>query len=324
MTENFPSLLLYGSAVLTGVLMWGGLQLAWPTSPAAVTRRKESRDRAMLLRDMPGALQSHDIFLVYQPKLRLRTGTIDGVEALLRWRHPVLGGISRGVLIPLVEGSGKIREFTIWVLRQVIADQARLEARGTRVAIYINVSGPLLTDGEFVREVSTLVGLAPGSIGFEITETSLISNPQAALVNLKRFVEQGIAISIDDYGSGVSSLAYLKELPASELKIDKLFISGMTASHRDPLIVRSTIDLAHALGMVVVAEGVESLAALALLRVMGCDFAQGYLISPALTIVALEQFLDDDHSTRLLEKAGATLQPAEAFWTRSGREAEQR
>jgi EAL domain-containing protein (putative c-di-GMP-specific phosphodiesterase class I) len=146
----------------------------------------------------------------------------------------------------------------------------------------------------------------------------LIENSALALANLKQLSRHGIAISIDDYGSGMSSLAYVRDLPAQELKIDKMFISGMTTSHRDPLIVRSTIDLAHALDLEVVAEGVESPAALALLRVMGCDFAQGFLISPALAIDKLEAFLEAYVPNLAL--GGVTMTPPPTFWQRTRRE----
>ncbi len=279
-----------------------------------------SADQRRLLRDLPVALTNGEIFLVYQPKLRLRNGEVDGVEALVRWNHPTLGGIARKSLIPLAEERGRIRELTIWVLRQALADQARLAASGRTIAVHINVSAGLLTDADFVRDVCTLVGPATGVIGLEITETAFIENSPLALINLQRMINQGISVSIDDYGSGMSSLAYLKELPAKELKIDKMFVSGMTMSHRDPLIVRSTIDLAHALGLTVVAEGVESLGALALLRVMGCDYAQGFLISPALPIGELEVYLDEGSHRTILSDAAASVRPPTAFWARIGRD----
>ena len=272
--------------------------------------------RRRLIHDLPAALRSGEIFLVYQPKLRLRTGTIEGVEALMRWQHRTLGAISRKSLIPLAEERGRIRELTVWVLRQSLSDQALLASAGHDVSVHVNVSASLLSDSEFVRDVCALVGPGIGPIGLEITETTLIENSPVALANLRRLIRHGVTISIDDYGSGLSSLAYLKELPAAELKIDKMFISGMTHSHRDPLIVRSTIDLAHALGLTVVAEGVESQAALALLTVMGCDFAQGFLISPALPIDQLMLFMQSHEQQASVSGASGTFSPPLEFWTR--------
>jgi len=161
----------------------------------------------------------------------------------------------------------------------------------------------LLPDADFVERAVAIVAAAPGRIGFEITETAVITDPDRALANLKRFTEADIKIAIDDYGSGLSSLAYLKQLPAHELKIDRMFVSGLIDSHRDPLLVRSSIDLAHALDMEVTAEGVDDPMVLSLLRVMGCDLIQGYFISPPMAIGALEIFLADDER---LEQLGTT------------------
>ena len=311
---------IYAFIVLGGATAWALLFWLTPPNEAIETVRSTRVDDRRLLRDMPSALGNGDIFLVYQPKLRLRTGDVDGVEALIRWQHPTLGAISRKKLIPLAEQSGRIRELTIWVLRQSLVDQARLAALGREISVHINVSATLLTDADFVRDVGAIVGPTSGQIGLEITETAFIENSPLALANLKRLIDQGISVSIDDYGSGMSSLAYLKQLPAKELKIDKMFVSGMTMSHRDPLIVRSTIDLAHALDMSVVAEGVESLAALALLRVMGCDLAQGFLISPALPIVALERYFEAGEYRTMMSDAVASLTPPTGFWARTGRD----
>ena len=314
-------MLSYIVAISAGIGLWALLKYRFPLhSSEMLIRRREAADRKLLMDDLSAALTNDDIYLAYQPKLQLRTGTIEGVEALLRWRHPTLGVVAREVLIPLAEREGRIRELTIWVLRRALRDQDRVARQGHDLAVHINVSAGLLTDAAFVREVCALTGTLRGVIGLEITETASIENSALAMTNLKRLIDQGIAISIDDYGAGMSSLAYLKELPASELKIDKMFISGMTTSHRDPLIVRSTIDLAHALGLRVVAEGVESQAALALLRVMGCDFAQGFLISPALTVDALVTFLAAGGYKPDIADGLETLVRPHAFWTRTVRE----
>jgi EAL domain-containing protein (putative c-di-GMP-specific phosphodiesterase class I) len=158
----------------------------------------------------------------------------------------------------------------------------------------VNISGQLLADREFAQGALALVRESAGQIGFEITETAVIKDPDAALANLREFSAAGIRIAIDDYGSGLSSLAYLKQLPAHELKIDRMFISGLSDSHRDPLLVRSSIDLAHALEMEVTAEGVDDPVSLALLRIMGCDLLQGYHISPPVPLAELQLFLSDE------------------------------
>jgi EAL domain-containing protein (putative c-di-GMP-specific phosphodiesterase class I)/GGDEF domain-containing protein len=257
-----------------------------------------------LLRDLHHAIDADALDLHYQPKLRCRTETIDSVEALLRWTHPQLGAIRTDDFISMAEETGLIRRLTEWTLRRAIRDQALLIAAGHRLTIYINISGLLLPDRDFADTALTLVAGATGEIGFEITETAVIDHPEQAITNLKAFTAAGIKIAIDDYGSGLSSLAYLKQLPAHELKIDKLFISGLTSSHRDPLLVRSSIDLAHALEMEVTAEGVDNPMALSLLRVMGCDLIQGFLVAKPLALPALIAFLDaDEHVARIAQPA---------------------
>lgn len=250
-------------------------------------------DRIALAHELTCAIAQDGLFVEYQPKVHVRQQRVASVEALLRWRHPSYGLISPVEFIPVAEESRIIGPLTLWILRQVIADQRRLAEAGHALRIFINISGMLLGDPHFVREACALVIDSGACIGFEITETSVIRDPDSAMANLQAFVDMGIAVAIDDYGAGLSSLSYLKQLPACELKIDKLFITQLTSSNRDPLIVRSTIDLAHALEMEVVAEGVETPATLALLSVMGCDMIQGYLISRPIGFDALIRFLNE-------------------------------
>jgi len=251
-------------------------------------------DRIALAQDLRRAIAAEEMFLQYQPKLHMRRQRIASVEALIRWRHPSRGLVLPGDFIPLAEESRDIVALTLWTIRQVIADQRLLRARGHDLCMFINIAGVLLGDARFVRDVAALIEGSGAAIGFEITETSVIRDPTSAIANLKTFADMGITIAIDDYGAGLSSLAYLKQLPARELKIDKLFVTHLTSSHRDPLIVRSTIDLAHAMEMEVVAEGVETQAALALLSVMGCDMVQGFLISRPIGLDALIPYLDEE------------------------------
>jgi len=250
-------------------------------------------DRAALARDLHRAMERDELFLHYQPKVHIRRQEVCSVEALIRWRHPTRGLVLPNDFIPIAEESRDIVTLTLWTLRRVIADQRTLSERGHDLTIFINIAGALLANARFVRQACALVQGSGAKIGFEITETSVIRDPDSAIANLKVFAEIGIIVAIDDYGAGLSSLAYLKRLPARELKIDKLFVTQLTSSNRDPLIVRSTIDLAHALEMEVVAEGVETQAALALLAVMGCDMAQGFLISRPIGLDALIVYLDE-------------------------------
>ena len=254
-----------------------------------------------LLTDLREAQHQDVLHLSFQPKLRARTGTIDSVEALVRWPHAD-GDIPPDRFIGLAEDHGGIAELTQWVTRRALRDQAAMATAGFDLTVYINVSARLLPDREFAHWLIATLG-AGGKIGLEVTETAMITDPQGTLDNLKLFADAGIRIAIDDYGAGFSSLAYLKQVPAQELKLDKMFISGLASSHRDPLLVRSTIDLAHALEMEVTAEGVESPAELALLRMMGCDLMQGFLISHPLQLPQLIDYLRDQRP----ESSGLTL-----------------
>ncbi len=250
-------------------------------------------DEFLPLRRLPEAMSSGALQVHYQPKLRARSNTVDSAEALLRWHDPATGTVSIEQLVRVAEETGVIRELTEWVIARAVADRATLAASGFPLTLYVNISGRLLPDSEFAARALDMVAGAGGGIGFEITETAVIGDPDRAIQHLHAFSAAGIRIAIDDYGSGLSSLAYLKQLPAHELKIDRLFIKELTESHRDPLLVRSSIDLAHALEMEVTAEGVDNPLALALLRIMGCDLMQGYLISPAISLDELCRFLAD-------------------------------
>jgi diguanylate cyclase len=218
-----------------------------------------------------------------------------------------------GDFIGLAEEEGLIGALTTWTLEQVIRDQRLMAADGHDLTVFVNISGQLLGDGGFIDGACALVRNSGAKIGFEITETSMIRDPKSAIAHLKQIADGGVPIAIDDYGAGLSSLAYLKQLPATELKIDKMFVMELTSSNRDPLIVRSTIDLAHAMEMEVTAEGVETPAALALLSVMGCDMVQGFLISRPVAIDAFRHFLAE-HAEGALPAATAMLQRPASFW----------
>lgn len=281
-----------------------------------VTGNTAVTDRMELVRELASAIGNEELFLQYQPKVHLRRQQITSVEALVRWNHPVRGLVLPSDFIPLAEESDDIVDLTLWTIRRSIADQKTLFEHGHDLRIFINISGVLLADAAFVRRACALVKTSGARLGFEITETSVIRDPDSAIANLKIFAEIGIIIAIDDYGAGLSSLAYLKQLPARELKIDKLFVTQLTSSNRDPLIVRSTIDLAHALEMEVVAEGVETQAAMALLSVMGCDMIQGFLISRPINLDALIHFLEDGKSLDVAANVRAPFNRLATVWKR--------
>ena len=197
------------------------------------------------------------------------------------------------LFIPMAEETGHIRELTEWVLLRALTDQQALAAAGHDLDVSINISGRTLGEPDFAEFALAHAPLRAGGLTFEITETAVIENPEAALAMLDRFAEAGIAISIDDFGAGLSSLAYLKRIRGQELKIDKSIIGGVTDSQRDALIVRSTIDMAHSLGLKVTAEGVETHDVYALLAAMGCDYAQGYLIAKPMPLKDILTFMGD-------------------------------
>lgn len=267
-----------------------------------------------LMGEMRRALESGAIYLAHQPKYNFRTGRIDSAESLVRWRHPTRGNIAPDLFVPMAEETGHIRALTEWVLERAIADQKTLKEAGHAIKLAVNISARLLSDTDFAKRAAALAAQAPHQICFEITETAVIDNPVAALENIELFASSGVHVAIDDYGSGLSSLAYLKQLPAHELKIDKLFVQNVTSSQRDALLVRSTIDLAHGLGMNVTAEGVETPAAFALLASMNCDLAQGYLISRPASLEELIALLSDDRRLQFYKQTalGASPQLASA------------
>ncbi|CAN5478616.1 bifunctional diguanylate cyclase/phosphodiesterase [soil metagenome] len=249
-------------------------------------------DNLSLMSEMLTGVASGALFLNHQPKLDLRSGAITGVEALVRWNHPTRGLLRPDLFVGMAEETGHIRALTDCVLDQAILDQKTLREGGHDLLMSINISGRLIDDAEFAGRAIEKVAAAGARFCFEITETAVIGNPDVALSVLDKLSAAGIAVSIDDYGSGLSSLAYLKQISADELKIDKAFVLSLEKDGKDALLVKSTIDLAHSLGLKVTAEGVESREALAMLQVMGCDLAQGYHIAKPMGLTALVGFLE--------------------------------
>lgn len=245
-----------------------------------------------LMSEMLEAVRNGDLFLNHQPKLDLRSGRITGVEALVRWNHPTRGFLRPDLFVGMAEETGHIRALTDYVLTQAIEDQARLRAVGHEVLMSVNVSGRLIDDPAFAEHAIAQVTASGANVCFEITETAVIGNPDVALGVLARLAEANIRVSIDDYGSGLSSLAYLKQIRADELKIDKMFVTALESGGTDALLVKSTVDLAHSLGMKVTAEGVETREVIAALQLMGCDLAQGYHVAKPLAVDKLIEFLD--------------------------------
>jgi len=249
---------------------------------------QHSSERLSLLSDLRKAVDNDELVLTYQPKVALRgTGGEHYAEALVRWRHPTRGLVQPMEFIPFAEQTGYIRTITQWVLAHAIAQCAEWRLDGLRMNVSINLSTRDLMDATLPDRVVALLKRHRCSaqwITLEITESAVLDDPAHAIKNLERLHALGCKLAIDDYGTGYSSLAYLRRLPVHELKIDKSFVIGMATDAGDALIVRSTIELAHNLGLSVVAEGVENDATLDRLRAMGCDMVQGYLLSRAMGV----------------------------------------
>ncbi|SNS83783.1 diguanylate cyclase/phosphodiesterase [Noviherbaspirillum humi] len=239
-------------------------------------------EQLSLIGEMRRAMSEQEFEMHYQPKLELHSGRIVAAEALLRWRHPQRGMVPPGRFIPFAEQTGFIREITPWMLDRVLAEAAQWQSAGLDLIASANLSAADLLNPSLAAEVERLLGkhgVKPHRLCLEITESALMDDPVAARGQLAALSALGVALSIDDYGVGQASLAYLKTLPVDELKIDRSFIAGVAASGRDAAIVDSTIMLCHALSLKVVAEGVEDSADLRWLMEHGCDVAQGYGIA---------------------------------------------
>jgi EAL domain-containing protein (putative c-di-GMP-specific phosphodiesterase class I) len=237
-------------------------------------------------------LRNGDIWLAFQPQWNLKENRMCGAEALIRWNHPTRGPIAPDAFILQAERAGRIDALTYWVLDLAITAALALNARGPRFHMSINLSAQMVDKPDLVANFSDAVrrrNIDPSLLTIEITETSSVRNRPAACQNLTRLRELGFRLSIDDFGTGEASLAYLADLPSDELKIDRRFIDRLGTSPRDQAIVANTITLAHSLGQTVVAEGIERPETLAILQGMGCDYAQGYLLGRPVTYSDLEK-----------------------------------
>lgn len=256
----------------------------------------DTLDRELsLLGELDEAIARHEIDVHYQPKLCLATNRIASVEALVRWNHPTRGSLRPDLFVPLAERNGRIAGLTLYVLERTIRNLCTWEEQGHAVAAAVNLSAKLLICASFIADLRRLIetsGIAPHVLTFEVTESAAMINANEAAAALESFQAMGIAISIDDYGTGQSTLSYLKQLPLNELKIDRSFVQFAHQNRSDGVLVQSTINLAHELGLTVVAEGVEDAECLAFLRAAGCDLIQGYLISKAVPADTLSLLLE--------------------------------
>ena len=264
---------------------------------------QHSSDRLSLMSDLRQAVDNDELTLVYQPKVPLGSTSENYVEALVRWRHPTRGVVPPLEFIPFAEQTGYIRAITQWVLAHAVAQCAAWRAEGLAMNVSINLSARDLMDPELPERFALMLQqnfCAARWFTLEITESAILDDPAHAIENLKRLNALGCRLAIDDYGTGYSSLAYLRHLPVHELKIDKTFVIGMAHDRSDVVIVRSTIDLAHNMGLAVVAEGVEDEATFDRLRALGCDMVQGYWLSRPLGAAEIPAWIRGSAWTRSL------------------------
>jgi diguanylate cyclase (GGDEF)-like protein len=250
--------------------------------------------RLGLMADLRQAVTGQGLELHYQPKLDLQKQLLVGFEALVRWQHPVHGPIRPDLFIPLAEETGAIKLLTHWVLGTALRQCAALRERGIEAGVAVNLSARDLLDPTLSERVVALLvaqRVPPQALTLEVTESTMMEDPARALAAISQVAEHGVRFSIDDFGTGYSSLAYLKKLPVKEVKLDRSFITDMVRDHKNTMIVRSVIELAHNLELKVVAEGIEDAATGQLLRALGCDEGQGWNIARPMPAADMEPWV---------------------------------
>lgn len=251
-------------------------------------------ERLSLMGDLRKAMDRDQLLLHYQPKLALATRRVDGAEALVRWPHPRRGAVPPDEFIGMAEDTGNIQRLTRWALGSAIAQASRWRAHGLPLHIAVNLSARDLEDAELPQRIVGLLaihGVPATQLTVEVTERAVIGEPEAARQLLRNLAGHGIGVAIDDFGVGQSSFAYLRHLPVSELKIDRMFVEHLADDPGDQIIVRSIVNLSHQLGYRVTAEGVEDEGALEFLASIGCDHAQGFFIARAMPAASLADFV---------------------------------
>ncbi len=261
-----------------------------------------------LVNDLKIAIESDQLQLFYQPKLDIKAGVVRDLEALIRWHHPEQGMIPPDAFIGIAEQTGQIDALTRWVIREAARQYNKWAAEGLILTIAVNISAENLKNQNFTTELQEIwqeFSLPIDALALEITESAVVSDPVSAISMLCDIQDQGIKLSIDDYGTGYSSLAQLKQLPVNELKIDRSFVDKVYSDPDDQIIVRSTIRMAHDMGLSVVAEGIEDAETLVWLEEQGCDKAQGYFISRPVPATELGQWLQEKDNPNKAVSANA-------------------
>ena len=252
--------------------------------------------RLTLMSELKQAISNNHLSLYFQPKIDLNSNSVVGLEALIRWHHQRFGFVRPDEFIPIAEQTGIIKPLTRWVVKEALRVQQELLGEGHDIDISINISAKNLREEDFVSFISEALDSNQkhtNKITIELTETSMMEDPLKALQVLEDLSQPGVRLSIDDFGTGYSSLAYIKKLPANEIKIDKSLVFDLTSSSDDQVIIKTTIEMCHRLGFTVVAEGVESQHIVDILKSLNCDLIQGYYISPPLPLNKLKLWLSE-------------------------------
>ena len=274
----------------------------------APAQDRHTPERLALAGELRRAIENGEIVLHYQPVVELASGRVTAVEALARWQHPERGLLMPHEFIPLAEHTGLVTPMTRHVLNEALRQMSEWAAQGVDLSVAVNLCPRSFLDGRLLVDIPELLErwqVEPSRLKLEITESMIIGDPLRAQKVVERLNELGTSVALDDFGTGYSALAYLTHLPVSELKIDKSFVFQMTENERTAAIVRSTIDLAHQLGISVIAEGVGNEAVYRRLRLLECDFAQGYHVSPALPAAEIPAWIGEFSAARVGDLSAA-------------------
>lgn len=248
-----------------------------------------------LASELKNAIDNNELRIFVQPKIDIKTGKINSAEALIRWVHPNRGMLFPDQFIPFAEQSGLIRDISLWMISEAARTQVAWQGNQIEVPIAVNISVRDLLDSDLANKINQILQahqVNHRAITLEVTESSMMDDPQRSKITLHSLADINLKLSVDDFGTGYSSLSYLKELPVSELKIDKSFVMHMQQNNNDRIIVNSTIELAHSMGLKVVAEGIEDMDTLELLKEMGCDYGQGYFMAKPMPVNDFHQWLN--------------------------------
>jgi len=273
------------------------------------------QNRLELEMDLRDALENGEFFLAYQPTLNLSDMSPNGVEALIRWRHPTRGVVQPDDFIPLLEETGLITEVGKWVLQEACAQCAAWRQAGYRIGIAVNVSGRQLDTDQLIADIEDALsdsGLDPEALTIEITETTLMRNVEETARRLAAIKQLGVRIAIDDFGTGYSSLAHLQRFPVDALKIDRSFIAGMQYNQEGETLIHTLVQLGKSLSIETFAEGIEQQQELSLLKDEDCDSGQGFLLARPLDVAATEAFLQDCADKASLQRPPGKPAPAGA------------